>query len=161
MSSTHVSPAVAAMSEQAKTMLSSLPANSEFSDDELESFYVTGYELAQVGQYQQASNYISLAAIFRPSEPKYLRAMAVIQGKLGQHEKVMKYYRVLDAVEPCNPGNILAMAETELRMKKTDAGRSLLTQLIKYCELFDRPGPELDRARALLQLLDAKAGHAN
>lgn len=139
--------------QRLREALASLPIGRHFNADEVETFYASAYELAETGRYQTALDRACLAMVFKPGEPRYIRAVAHLLRRLDRDAEAMTFYRVLDAIEPCSPRNVLAMAEAALHMKHTELGSQLLGQLVAHGEAQGLDGPELDRARGLLQLL--------
>lgn len=161
MSQASTSPVLASLSQQLKDRLADVGGATALTDQDVESIYAAGYELAEVGQYAEAARLVTIANVFRPADLRYQRGRAVLLGKLGQHEEALTLYRALDALEPCNPSNLMGMVDAALGMKLPRLAANLLEQFVRWCELKKQELPELVKARSMLSLLHKAQAHAS
>ncbi len=131
------------------------------SDQEAETLYDLGLKFSRQGQHASALGFFALACHLRPVSLKYLRALALTHKALGQHAEAIRMFRVLDAMDPVKPHYTIEIAECHLRAGDAQECRRLLDDVVAHCERHGSQAEALERARALVQILDeSEAQHA-
>jgi len=139
------------LSSLLKARLGALEANTRITPGEAEALYDLGYQRAVQGSHQEALGYFTILVGFKPSEIKYLKALAYVQQALKQFDEALAIYRMLDILDPLNPRYTLSMAECYLQQRRTGSASALLEDVIEFCEVRDAQDPLLERARMLYQ----------
>lgn len=160
MANIQVTPQVAALAATLKSQLESLPTSRELTDEEAEALYCGIYPLAMQGRYEEARARFTLLITFKPTNLKYLGALALTHRHLGRHEDAVSLYRLMDGLDPGNPEYTLAMAECRLHLRQQEQATKLLNDVVEFCESWGLAGPVLDRARALRDLTQPRGDHA-
>jgi type III secretion system low calcium response chaperone LcrH/SycD len=123
-----------------------LPGAARLRDSDCEMVYAQGCKFFQRNRYQQASERFSFLVMYRPLEPRYLRANAVCQKLLKNYEAAATLFFVNMTCDPGNPEPALQLAQCLFCLKNEQAARDALDMVELLCR--DEPEHAEIRERA-------------
>jgi tetratricopeptide (TPR) repeat protein len=121
----------------------------EFTDAELESIYLTGYQLDRQKMHAQAHEVFSVLLLFRPRSPRYLKAAGLCLMSLRRYESAILTLSLALLLDENDPELLLACAECTSCLGGAECTRGLFQ---KAAELGAARGQSaiVERARAWL-----------
>ena len=128
-----------------------LPLNNRFSNQELEILYSQGYQLFQQEHLEKAMRYFATLLIYRPLEPKYLKALAICYHKLGMLREALQTYAFAIIFRPEDFSILLSMAECHLGLNETADALNILQTISGIDDAPPQQQPFIDRAKLLLE----------
>ncbi|HZY20508.1 MAG TPA: tetratricopeptide repeat protein [Ramlibacter sp.] len=149
-------PAVAAVLEL-KDALEALPGSARLSNADVEAVYALAHQLVAQARYETAFRYFSLLTLYRPTEVRYLRGLALCHRMLERYGEAMNVYAFLATIEPHEPQHSLDIAECLLLQRDLEEARRTVELVIRYCQQGAAGGERVrKRAEALAGLMAAK-----
>jgi type III secretion system low calcium response chaperone LcrH/SycD len=132
-----------------------LAVNSRFKDSEVEGLYALGRNFFEQGHYGRALHLLSTAALYRPTESRYMMALGICQKLLTHHDRAVQAFALVSLLEPDNPEPGLHVAECLLATGRRAQGLQLLETVLECVDLADGEHEAVGRrAEALLNLLE-------
>lgn len=133
---------------------SRLPGANRLSDGDFEAIYALGHGLYAQQKFDEAAQHFGLLTVYRPAEPRYLRALAACRQRAGRYVEAIQSWSLLAFLAPENPDTTLHVAECQIRLGQRDEALASLRMAIRLCELAGTQGPVKMRAQALANLLE-------
>lgn len=127
-------------------------ASARFTDAEVESLYGFAVDLIRQGQYEKALNLVLVAAVYRPTQARYFRAVGICHKKLDQHDAAIQAFQMATSLEPDDMESALHVAESLLALEREDEALPLLRSVQEYAQASGEHPKVLERANALLSL---------
>lgn len=77
-----------------------LPAHQRFSDAEIEGLYAAAYSCYSQADFEKAAQLLFLTALYRPFEPRYVKAQAMALQRCGRWQQAVEAYARALALVP-------------------------------------------------------------
>lgn len=142
-----------------KEALEALPASARLSNADTEAVYALAYQMVQQARYETALRYFSLLTLYRPTDVKYLRGLALCWRMLERYDQALHVYSFLATIDPDEPRHSLDIAECLLLKRDLDEARQTVEMVIRHCQQNAAAESRVGaRARALQQLTGQREG---
>jgi Flp pilus assembly protein TadD len=135
-----------------RASLEALPSSTRVSAAEAEALYAMVHSAIVQGQHDTALRYLALLTFLKPTEPRYLGALALTYKHLGLFTEALNVYSFLALMEPAELLHTLAVAESHLLLQQPEKARPLLAFVVDTSVAGGGAGKVRDRALALLKL---------
>ncbi len=136
----------------ARAALEALPSSRRVTADEAEAIYTMVHSAIVQGQHDAALRYLALLTFLKPTQPRYLSALALTYKLLERFQEALNVYSFLALLEPDELLHPLAVAECHLRLQQALQARALLAFVIDSSEGVAGSEKLHVRAQALLLL---------
>lgn len=100
--------------------LEALPSSGRINSAEAEAIYALVHSAILQGQHETALRYLALLTFLKPTEPRYLAALALTYKHLDLHDEALKVYAFLVMLEPAELQHPLSVAECYLYLDGRD-----------------------------------------
>lgn len=147
-------PGLEALAAQFRQAAAGLPGSNRLSDAAFEAIYALGHGLYGQQKFDEAERHFGLLALYRPAEPKVLRAVAACRQRAGRYEDAIQSWSLLAFLTPENPDPTLHVGECLIRLGRREEALAALRMAVRLCELAGIQGPVRMRARALADQLE-------
>lgn len=135
-----------------RAALDALPSSQRLTAAEAEAVYAMVHSAIVQGQYDTALKYLGLLTFLKPTEPRYLGALALTYKKVGLTAEAYKVYCFLALLEPAELRHPLAVAECHLLLQEPERAWPLLAFVIDSSQGVAGAEKLHERAQALLKL---------
>lgn len=119
--------------EHLREVLAQAPARQRLSDAQAEALYGQGYAQMGTGNWALAVDHFEMLAIYRPDEPRYLRALGLAYRQDRRPEQALEVQRLLDALAPGDPVHAMDLAETLIALGRRGAALIALELVRARC----------------------------
>jgi Flp pilus assembly protein TadD len=137
----------------ARAALDALPSSHRVTSDEAEAIYAMVHTAIVQGQHETALRYLALLTFLKPTEPRYLGALALTYKQVGLTTEALKVYCFLALLEPAELLHPLAVAECHLLLQEPQRAEPVLNFVIDSCRGVEGVEKLAARAQALLDLM--------
>ena len=136
-----------------KQALEALPSSHRLSQADADVIYAQAFQLAAQGRHEAAYGYFSLLTLYRPTEVRSLKGLALCYRMLEHYDQALSVYSFLAVIEPQELDHDIAIVECLLLKRELDEARATV-QLVLQCARDQPAGKAAARAQALHDLLD-------
>ncbi len=141
--------------QQVSAMLAASPARQRLTDAQAEALYAQGYLHQCAGKWPLARDHFQMLAIYRPDEPRYLRALGIAFRKTGRLEEALPVQRLAMSLSPADPVLSMDLAETLIANHQFAAARAVLDLTRAQCRGQPAHARQMAQAEGLQSLLQA------
>lgn len=136
--------------------LEALPSSQRLTTAEAEALYAMVHNAIMQGQHEAALKYLALLTFLKPTEPRYLNALALTYKEVGLADEAFKVYCYLALLEPAELKHHLSVAECLLLLQDPQRAEPVLNFVIDSCQGMEGVAKLAARAQALLKLSAAE-----
>ena len=140
--------------------LEALPSSGRVSAAEAEAIYALVHSAILQGQHETALRYLALLTFLKPTEPRYLAALALTYKHLDLYDEALKVYAFLVMLEPSVLQHPLSVAECHLHLDGRDLALPWLHFVLDSSDGASASTHVRARAQALLDLSGQGAASA-
>ncbi len=120
----------------------------QISDDTMEALYAQGYNLYNLGKYNEASYIFRLLMMLDPVTPKYTLGIAACLHRMKDYENAANVYILCSTLDPTNPLPHFHASDCYLKLKAFELARFSLNMTISIAS--EQPQYAMVKERATL-----------
>lgn len=136
----------------ARAALEALPSSHLVTADEAEAIYGIVHGAITQGHHEIALRYLAMLTFLKPTEPRYLAALALTYKRVGLVDEALKVYSFIALLEPDEMRHPLAVAECHLLLQSPQKAWPLLGFVLDSIQGVAGLEKLNARAQALLKL---------